>query len=180
MTNWRHSTRGPWPIDRAETSALLAVQQLLPWRWTVSFAKLLSLIGEHSAAWLALSTLALILDEAHRPAWLAVLLGTAAAHIGATAVKLLVRRPRPRDERLQLLGSTMSSLSFPSSHCAGTAAFAAGAALVHPMLTLPSALLVVLMTIARLRLAVHYPSDVLAGVALGVGCALAAQWLIAV
>ena len=62
---------------------LLAVQRLLPWRWAVWVAKRLSLIGEHSAAWLALSALALILDEAHRPAWFAVLLGTAAAHIGA-------------------------------------------------------------------------------------------------
>ncbi len=157
---------------------LLAVQRLLPWRWAVWTARRLSLIGEHSAAWLALSALALILDEAHRPAWFAVLLGTAAAHIGATAVKLLVRRPRPRDERLQLLGTTMSSLSFPSSHCAGTAAFATGAALVHPALALPAALLVTLMAVARLRLAVHYPSDVLAGIAVGVGSALAAQWAV--
>ena len=179
MTNWRHRTREPWPIDRAEASALVTVQRLLPWRWVVSAAKQISYIGEHSAAWLALATLAVILDEAHRLAWFAALVGTTAAHIVATAMKLLVRRPRPHDERLQPLGATMSSLSFPSSHSAGTSAFATGAAVINPAFVVPAVVLVILMGAARLRLAVHYPTDVLAGIALGVGCACVAQWAIA-
>ena len=74
----------------------------------------------------------------------------------------------------------MSKLSFPSSHSAGTTAFAIGAAIILPSLGWVAALLIIAMGVARMRLGVHYPTDVLAGVTIGVICALAGQmgsWL---
>lgn len=81
------------------------------------------------------------------------------------AVKLAVRRRRPELEGHPHLGPTVSGLSYPSAHA--TTAFTAAGALAQ---TLPSAPLyagATAMALTRPYLGVHYPSDVLAGAALG-------------
>ena len=158
---------------------LIALQRATPWRWVIAVSRGLSVIAEHSIAWIALSGLLALLDVDRRLLWISVLVAAVIAHVGATAVKVLVRRPRPSDPRVQLLGSTLSRLSFPSSHSAGTSAFAVGAAMIIPPLTWAAVPLIALMGFARLRLGVHYPSDVIAGVALGAVCAAICQWLAA-
>lgn len=87
------------------------------------------------------------------------------------AMKLVVDRPRPPGATLDAFGS-----SFPSGHAFGVT-IAAGAAIVLGSLvwrgwrwwvTVAGALAVLaLVCLARLALAVHYVSDVLAGVGLG-------------
>jgi membrane-associated phospholipid phosphatase len=65
--------------------------------------------------------------------------------------------------------STPGKLSFPSSHATSTTA---AAVLLGRLLGLPlPAVLVPPMLLSRVVLGVHYPSDVLAGAALGGACA---------
>ena len=81
------------------------------------------------------------------------------------ALKGLVRRPRPQLDSLPQLTHTMSQLSFPSAH--STTSFAAARAYRG---LLPAPLLYGLagsLALSRLYLGVHYPTDVLAGAALG-------------
>jgi undecaprenyl-diphosphatase len=89
----------------------------------------------------------------------------AGAYAANYAVKLIVRRRRPELPGLEPLTPTVSSLSFPSAHA--TASFAAARAYgrVAPAAPLYAAALA--FALSRPYLGVHYPSDVVAGAALG-------------
>ncbi|GAA2989335.1 5'-phosphoribosyl-monophospho-decaprenol phosphatase [Actinokineospora diospyrosa] len=150
---------------RRETAALSRVQGAIGTAPVVTAAKGLSLFGEHSAGWFALGLLGAAVDKRRRKDWLVAAGGVVAAHAASIAVKRVVRRPRPDDPSVQVLVGTPSKLSFPSSHATSTTAAAVlfsgltGRKLV-PVLVPP-------MLLSRLVLGVHYPTDVLAGSALG-------------
>jgi membrane-associated phospholipid phosphatase len=127
-----------------------------------------STLGEHAALWLAVGVVGSLVDAPRRREWL-----RAAAVVGATyglntAIKFVVRRQRPQLEGLPPLVSTPTKLSFPSAH-SSTSLCAAGQ---YTRLGAPAAPLyatAVAMAVSRLYLGVHYPSDIVAGAALGAG-----------
>ena len=125
-----------------------------------------SLLGEHAGVWLAIGAAGAAADGRRRRRWLRAT-GTVAGVYGLnTAIKLAVRRPRPRLAGLGPLTGTQTQLSFPSAHA--STAFAG--ALCFSRLGLPATPLYALalgLSYSRLYLEVHYPSDVLAGAALG-------------
>ena len=130
--------------------------------------------GEHAACWLALGLGGALRDRAgeRRRDWLRGVRIVATAYALNTAVKFLIRRPRPQLPDLPPLVPTVSSLSFPSAHA--TTSFAAAAAYGG---LVPRAALYTLaagFALSRPYLGVHYPSDVLAGALLGT--ALAELW----
>jgi len=89
--------------------------------------------------------------------------------------KLAARRARPELYPVpmprQLLRQPTTT-SFPSGHSASAAAFATGVAMEQPLLAAPIAVLAAGVAYGRVHTGVHYPGDVVAGVALGVGSAL--------
>jgi membrane-associated phospholipid phosphatase len=118
-------------------------------------AQLYARAGENGVLWFVLAAAA-----RDRRAARVVL----AALLANTAVKQVVRRPRPvLGPELPPLAATVSGLSYPSAHAATS--FAAAAALPLPSLPLYAA--AGAMALTRPYLGVHYPSDVLAGAALG-------------
>lgn len=130
-----------------------------------------SALGEHGAVWIAIGTLGSVFaPPERRPGWrrsTALVAGTYALN---TALKMAVRRPRPELPGLPALAPTPTQLSFPSAH--SSTSFAA--ALAYRRLGLPGAPLYGLagaLALSRLYLGLHYPSDVLAGAALGSGLA---------
>jgi undecaprenyl-diphosphatase len=119
-------------------------------------AQLYARAGENGVLWFAIGAL-----TRDRRAIRVVL----AALIANTAVKQVVRRPRPvLGSELPPLAATVSGLSYPSAHAATS--FAAAGALPLPSLPLYAA--AGAMALTRPYLGVHYPSDVVAGAALGV------------
>jgi membrane-associated phospholipid phosphatase len=133
-----------------------------------------SRLGEHGAIWLAIGVGAQALDRRRRPQWrraTGVVAGTYALN---TALKQIVRRPRPQLSGLPALTSTPTRLSFPSAHASTSVA----GAISYARLGLPAAPLFALaqgLALSRLYLGVHYPSDILAGALLGAFVAEAAR-----
>lgn len=89
-------------------------------------------------------------------------------------LKPIVARPRPFTFRpeLQLLVKAPKDFSFPSGHTA--ASFAAASALLFSRAKgwVPAMVLAALIALSRLYLYVHYPTDVLCGVLVGILCGL--------
>jgi membrane-associated phospholipid phosphatase len=125
-----------------------------------------SRIGEHGMVWLAIGCAGQALAPARRSGWRAATAKVACAYALNTAIKLLVRRRRPQLEGLPPLAPTPTALSFPSAHAstsfAGAVSFAAMG--VPP---LPLGALAIGLSLSRLYLGLHYPSDVVAGAVLG-------------
>ncbi|MFD6067847.1 phosphatase PAP2 family protein [Amycolatopsis lurida] len=148
-----------------EVAVLAKAQRVLKSDVTVKAARGLSHFGEHSAGWFALGLVGAAADKKRRKDWLVAAAGVVGAHAASIAVKRVVRRPRPDHPSVEILVSTPSKLSFPSSHATSTTA----AAVLYSGLTgrnlVPA--LVPPMLASRLVLGVHYPTDVLAGAALG-------------
>jgi membrane-associated phospholipid phosphatase len=155
-------------LRQFESDVVVRLQQSPIGRHSVKPARWLSLFGEHAAGWLMLGMIGVLADRSRRKKWLNATVTVAGAHASAIGIKFIIRRPRPDDPRIQIYSSAPSSLSFPSSHATSTAA----AAVVYPPLLGPwaeiaSAVPPLAMGLARLSLGKHFPSDVIAGLALG-------------
>ena len=118
--------------------------------------------GEHAILWHAVAVAGSLLDRDRRPRYLHTIRAVGVTQFVTSAIKLGFRRARPAIEDLPALMPTVSELSYPSAHAA--TAFAAARALGGG---LPVYSLAVLMALSRPYLGVHYPSDTLAGAALG-------------
>lgn len=153
------------PEASPDLSLVRAVQQKVGSPSVVVAARTLSFFGEHAAGWLAIGAVGAIIDKPRRREWCEATALVAASHALSIVVKQVVRRPRPAAEGVHTFASTHGKLSFPSSHAASTTT----AALVYGRLAGLSLapVLVPPMALSRLVLGVHYPTDVLAGSALG-------------
>lgn len=124
-----------------------------------------SRLGNHGMLWLALASAGALLHRRRRHVYLRALRAVAVTLVLNYAVKVLIRRARPLIEDLPPLAPTMSQLSYPSAHASTSFA---GARVMREALP-SSALYGVAVAIAASRpyLGIHYPSDVMAGAALG-------------
>jgi len=151
---------------RGEDAALVAVQSTLAGRpGVLPGARALSHFGEHSAGWIGVSVLGALLQPKRRRVWLTAGVGAFLAHAAAVVIKRVVKRQRPHHPSIAVNVATPSRLSFPSAHATSTTAaailLAKASGLPLPWLLVPP------MALSRLVLGVHYPTDVLTGVAVG-------------
>jgi undecaprenyl-diphosphatase len=121
--------------------------------------------GEHAALWHAIAALGAVLHRGQRHVYLRAI-GTIILTQAANFVaKTIISRARPLLEDLPPLSPTISGLSTPSAHASTSAAAASalGEALPRPPLYLAA----LLMAVSRPYIGVHFPSDTVAGIALG-------------
>lgn len=160
-------------MSRAEADVLVAVQDAVlsgtSGQAVLGTARGLSHFGEHALGWFALAGAGAAVSAARGRTvapWLELGVSAFSAHAASVVLKRVVRRRRPSDPRIRVGVSTPSRLSFPSSHATSTAAALTSLGRITGS-RLPLAGVPVMMA-SRLVLGVHYPTDVLAGVALGV------------
>ncbi|MGA9871674.1 MAG: phosphatase PAP2 family protein [Rhodococcus sp. (in: high G+C Gram-positive bacteria)] len=139
----------------------------------------LSTAADHSALWIATAGLLAARPGRSRRGAVRGLLAVAGASALANGVlKPLMPRPRPGYDRTPLVRRLLSppvSSSFPSGHAASAAAFVAGVALESPLAGTALAPVAAAVCYSRVHTGVHWPSDVIAGAALGTGIALATR-----
>ena len=102
------------------------------------------------------------------------------ASVLTSELKEVFDRPRPPvgHPEIHPLVAVPGDGSMPSGHAAGAFAAAVAVGLVHPRLRWPLVVLAGLIAFSRVWLGVHYPTDVLAGAALGTAVAVGV-WLAA-
>jgi membrane-associated phospholipid phosphatase len=127
--------------------------------------------GEHAAGWLALGLAGAALsgEDDRRRAWLRGVGTVAVSYAANQAIKFVVRRHRPELDGLPPLTPTVTQLSFPSAHATTSFAAARAYAGLAPAWALYAAAAAV--AVSRPYLGVHFPSDVIAGAALGTAVA---------
>jgi membrane-associated phospholipid phosphatase len=123
--------------------------------------------GNNALVWLLLGAALAVIDNDRWESWLiCALLGPFAIGLNY-AIKLAVKRPRPVLEGLPPLGGAPSSLSFPSAHATSSFAVATAMVRVDPAMA-ATFVVAIALALGRPYLGMHYPSDVLAGAALGI------------
>jgi len=130
----------------------------------------ISWLGNGSSVWLLLAAFLLIFPKSRKVGVLLLCSLMLEAIVCNSILKPLFARVRPCDinTAVHLLINPPHSYSFPSGHTA--AAFTAVSALYFSRQSLwrPALILALLIAFSRLYLYVHYPTDVLGGIALGI------------
>jgi undecaprenyl-diphosphatase len=152
-------------LDRALFRAIFGVK----WALLTSVMRAFTVAGTAGALWGFLAAVGFVLtgfDLSHLLIpWTAI----AASWTVAEGAKFLFNRTRPFlwDTGIAPLIKTPSSSSFPSGHSATAAAGAITLSVLYPPFAPVLVLAGLLVVLSRVYLGVHFPFDVLAGVAIG-------------
>lgn len=158
-------------LGRFEGNILLFIQNHIRCALLNGPMYVVSRLGDAGLIWIAVTLLLLAMKRTRRigvASAIALLTGVLATNL---VLKPLIHRTRPYEvfEALRTLVPAERDYSFPSGH--STSSFAAGWAIfrVAPKKYGSIALaLAICIAISRLYVGVHYPTDVLAGIAIGI------------
>ena len=143
------------------------------------FLAVTKIAGSYGQLWVIVAAVLLVFKKT-RKAGVAVLLAYAAVFlIGQYGLKNLVSRPRPcqMDLDFALLVDRPSSSSFPSTHSAWAFGAATAVFMQHKKSGIAAFIAAALIAFSRMYLFLHFPTDVLAGIVLGIALGVLANWI---
>lgn len=160
---------------------LLFIQEYLRSDMMTPIWKFITFLGDAGWFWILLSAILLIPKKTRKIGIVCVislLLGTLITNV---ALKNIVARTRPYEvvPGLQLLIEKQHDFSFPSGHsCASFAVAMVLFKMVPKVWGIPAVVLAALIAFSRLYVGVHYPTDVIVGILIGIFSAWVAVKLI--
>lgn len=166
-------------LSRVEIDLVGAVSRATRYRLFARLAAAISWLG-NGLIYLLLGVPLLLLVRGSSRAVLAGGIAMLVAHLVYPWLKIACARERPftANSELQPLIKTLDKLSFPSGHVMTLTAASLPAVLAFPSFWPGAVTLWLAMGWSRIACAHHYPSDVLAGSALGAGIAMPLGWSI--
>ena len=136
----------------------------------------ITLLGDAGIFWIAVAAVFLLIPKYRRIGLgmgVALIMGLIVCNV---TMKPLFARIRPYDYQLQHFGKEIRLLieaqhdfSFPSGHTLASFEAATAIAIRNKKMGIPALVLACLIAFSRLYLYVHYPTDVLFSVAMGIG-----------
>lgn len=136
--------------------------------------KMITCLGNVGMVWILLSIYLVNSGNYRTEGYMVIISLIMTAIIGEGLIKNLIRRSRPSikiNQRILLI-SRPRTYSFPSGHAASSFAAAGVFIRLNSNLSIYITVLAVLIAFSRLYLNVHYPSDVITGVGLGLLCSI--------
>ena len=163
-----------------EFSILYAIQNLHTGFLDQFVLKLTDFVGSYGEIWLIAAAVMLTNRKTRRCAYTMLISYLLVFGIGQLWLKNVIVRGRPCniDRTIELLVERPTSWGFPSTHTAWAFAAATSVFLHHKKAGFAVLALAALIALSRLYLFVHFPSDVLGGIVLGVLAALVAKVLV--
>ena len=146
---------------------------------------IITLLGDAGIFWIAIAALCLFFPKYRKMGLsmgISLLIGLLVCNV---LLKPLVGRIRPYDyqlehfgKQIQLLVAAQHDFSFPSGHTIASFEAATAIMLHNKKLGIVAMILAVMISFSRLYLYVHYPTDVLTSVVLGIGIAFLGTFLV--
>ena len=157
-------------LNQYEIGILDFIQEHLSCGFLNKVMPIITMLGDAGIFWIMIAVIMLFFRQTRKTGLtmgLAMIMGLL---IGNATLKPFVARIRPYDvnEGIQLLIEKLHDFSFPSGHT--LASFEAAGVLMiceRRRFGYPALALAIIIAFSRLYLYVHYPTDVLAGAALG-------------
>ncbi len=163
-----------------EANILLFIQEYLRIPLLDSVFKGITALGNAGFIWILCTVLLLCFKKTRTVGWMCAVALLASLVINNLILKNLIARIRPYEviEGLKILINAPHDFSFPSGHTASSFATATVLYMTLPKkFGIPALILAVLISISRLYLGVHYPTDVLGGLISGVAIAFTTVYI---
>ena len=143
------------------------------------FVTVTSIPGNYGQMWAVLGIVLLFFKKTRKCGITLILSYLMVFGLGQFVLKDLIARPRPChiDQTIELLISRPSSYSCPSTHSGWAFAAAISVYLYNKKIGLLVIVFSSLVAFSRLYLFVHFPSDVLFGIILGIVFAILAKYI---
>lgn len=158
-------------INNFDNYILLAIRKHLNNKFFDGIMPIITSLGNLGAIWIAISIVLFLNDSNRMTGYIVILTLLISTLIGEGVIKHIVRRDRPCSASFkELLVSKPITYSFPSGHTLSSFASASVLSIYFSQYRIIFLFIAFLIAVSRLYLYVHYPTDVLAGIILGVLC----------
>lgn len=142
--------------------------------------KIVTTSGDAGLIWIAAIILCLVFKKTRRAGVCMAIAMILVLLICNLTLKPIIARPRPFSlkEGIELIIAAPKDFSFPSGHTASSFAAAIGLFIYHKKLGIAALIWATLVAFSRLYMYVHYPTDVMAGMLVGILCAVIGMLLV--
>ena len=168
-------------LNQFESEILVFIQEHLRFEWLNDIVVFITHFGDGGLFWILMCVFLLLMKSTRKAGLTSAVSISLGALCTNVCLKNLVHRTRPYfvNENLNILIDFPSDFSFPSGHTCASFAVATVMLIMLPgKYGIPAIIFASLIALSRLYLGVHYPTDILGGLVVGVSAAFIAIALV--